>query len=485
MRELATPLLLWAFGTIFIVFLGFMHGGSDHPVSVSAVRFSHPLPSDNDMPQYFADWWYHHGHDEVAPIYPDQWLSGDRPPLQSAYVLSQRTFAWDGTGLHYEILGVVLQQLWIVGLWALLCSARIRGPTRALAMIAVLVSDVAIVHSFYVWPKLLAASFLLAAAALLIDPAAPTLRHRPWALALIAGLFSLAFLAHGAALFAVIPLATLALVRGLPSWRWVGAGVLAALLLLAPWSAYQRYFDPPGNRLAKWMLAGDVPIDSRGTGEAIRDSYSQAGWGGVIHNKKENFVQLTEGPDAVSETADGIGDLVSGDAEDGVRTIRFVRFRWILPALGLLIAAPFAMAVGWIRGSRDPDDWRFAIFSLTVVTAGCVAWALLLWGSLQSRPSIHIGSLALPILAMAGAVAGLRATFPRLAAVLVVANVISVLALYAPALDTVPGSGYSVTAAVFAAAGLAGFSICAFGAAGVFSRRQTAAALASPSAAAP
>jgi hypothetical protein len=273
-------------------------------------------------------------------------------------------------------------------------------------------------------------------------------------------------------------------IRGLPSWRWVGAGLLAGLILLAPWGAYQKYFDPPGSRLAKWMLAGDIPVDSRGTGEAIRDSYSEAGLAGVLHNKKENFKQLTEGPDAASQTWDGISDIASGDAAHGVRTIRFARFRWIFPALGLLIVAPFAMLAGAIRGRRDADDWRFAIFCLAVVTAGCVIWALLLWGSEQSRPSIHIGSLALPILAMAGAVAGLRATFPRLATVLVLANAVTVLALYTPALDHVPGSSYSPVAALLAAAALAGYGVCAFGVPPALSRRGNAAALASPGAAA-
>ena len=47
---------------------------------------------------------------------------------------------------------------------------------------------------------------------------------------------------------------------------------------MAPWSAYQKYGDPPGNRLTKWTLAGVVEVDDRGTAEAIFDSYGEAGW---------------------------------------------------------------------------------------------------------------------------------------------------------------------------------------------------------------
>ena len=54
-----------------------------------------------------------------------------------------------------------------------------------------------------------------------------------------------------------------------------GASVASFVLLTIPWSGYQHYVDPPGNRLLKWHLAGVVGIDPRGVGETLRDSYSQ------------------------------------------------------------------------------------------------------------------------------------------------------------------------------------------------------------------
>ena len=39
--------------------------------------------------------------------------------------------------------------------------------------------------------------------------------------------------------------------------------------------AYQRYDDPPGDRLIKWHLAGVSEIDDRGSLETIVDSYTQ------------------------------------------------------------------------------------------------------------------------------------------------------------------------------------------------------------------
>ncbi len=80
LRELAVPAALWALGSAFVVYLGFLHGGTDQPLALATTRFSHPLPTDNEIPRFFADWYFHHGHHGPPPPFAD-WLSSDRPPL--------------------------------------------------------------------------------------------------------------------------------------------------------------------------------------------------------------------------------------------------------------------------------------------------------------------------------------------------------------------------------------------------------------------
>src|SRR4029077_14748732 len=138
-------------------------------------------------------------------------------------------------------------QLWIVGLWALLLAARVGRTTRALAMIAVLLSDLAIVNGFYVWPKLLPAAMLLAVAALVLTPLWRRARHSLAAAGLIALLCGLAMLGHGSSVCGTVPLAVPAAGRALPSWRWLGVAAGVGIVLLGSWSAYQKYGDPPGN----------------------------------------------------------------------------------------------------------------------------------------------------------------------------------------------------------------------------------------------
>jgi hypothetical protein len=461
LRQLATPLALWALGSAFLVYLGFFHGGSDQPLATAATRFSGQLPSDNDIPLFFSEWFFAHGHHGVPPVFPGEWLASDRPPLQIGYGVMQQTFGWDHTGLHYQVMGVVLQQLWIVGLWALLCAGGAGRTTRALAMLTVLVSDVAIVNGFFVWPKLLPAAMLLAAAALVLTPLWEEIRGRLWGAALIAALLGLAMLGHGASVFSVVPLALIAAWRGLPSWRWLGVAVAVGLLFMAPWSAYQKYGDPPGNRLTKWMIGGVIDIDDRGTMETIVDSYEEVGFDGALHAKGQNFVALVGGGPMVTQLKGAIDEAKAGNSSNALGILRFALFLYLLPSLGLLLIALGAMAVGWRRRGRDPAEWSLACWCLIAAAIGAVAWALLMFGGTRAATVIHQGSLAIPILALCAAAVGVRAVYPRSGACLLGLNALLMLAIYVPSLDPLEGSVYSAWAGALAAFSLAGFALVA------------------------
>ena len=457
-RQLAIPFGLWILGSAFLVFLGFAHGGADHALSTAATRFSAgPLPSDNDIPHFFTEWVYANGHRGTPPVYPGEWLLSDRPPLQIGYMLAQRPLLWNANLLDYQLIGVMLQQLWIVAVWALLLAFRIGRVTRVLIVGTLLCSDLAITNGFFIWPKMLPAAMLIAVAALVVSPLWPEVRRSLWGAALVAALLGLALLGHGASIFGAIPIAIIAAYRGLPSARWIGVGLLVGIACMAPWSAYQRYKDPPGNRLTKWMLAGVVEIDGRGTREAIFDSYGEAGLGGTLHNKAENFVTMAGSGPFVDSADRAIGAVGDGDWGFGLRELRTILFFYFLPSLGLLLLAPVLMAAAWRCGRRSQPDWGFSLTCWSIVVIGCLFWGLILFGNGQSRAVLHVGSFALPLLAFVACVSGLRATFPRFAVYYCCVAAVVMLAVYIPALGTEEGTRYSVIALA-----LSGLSLLAF-----------------------
>ena len=464
LRALRIPLLLWILGSVFIVYLGFIHGGTENAIGMSGMRYAGGLPSDNDIPRYFAEWFAAEGHHGTPPTYPPDWLMSDRPPLQVGYVLSQESITVaDTQTLHYQILCVVVQQLWIVGLWALLVAGGARRLTMGLAMLAALVSDIAIANGFYVWPKLIAASFLLAALALVISP-----RWREWGRswrhgALLGSLLGLAMVAHGASVYGLIPILIIGAFRGIPSWRWIGAAAVVGIVLMGSWSAYQRYDDPPGDRLVKWHLAGVTEIDNRGSLETIVDSYREAGLSGALENKWNNVEDITGIARFDEDVGDSLDAIGEGNMTELLVSVRLYEFFEFLPMLGLLLIGPIAMAIRR-RHRESEDDWRFAIQTLVFVGIGLIFWALLQWGTPGSSSTIiHAGTLAIPLAAMAACVIGAASVSTRLAIAVVAINVLLVLLVYTPSLTPLPGTAYSPIASVLAAVGLLGYGLVAFG----------------------
>jgi hypothetical protein len=464
LRGLATPLALWALGSAFLIFLGFLHGAVHEPMQNSSTRFSQGLPSDNYIPYFYGNWFYAHAHSGMPPEFTGNWLASDRPPLQMGYLLTQQPFHLFMGELNYEVLGVCLQQLWIIGLWALLLALRVGRVTRALVMATLLVSDLTLVNGFYVWPKLLPAAMLLGGAALLITPLWGEVRGRLWGAVLVAALCGLGMMGHGSSAFGIIPIALIASFRGLPSWRWIGVAALTLVVVMGPWSAYGKWGDPPGNRLAKWYLGGDTEPDQKSVGEAILDGYGEAKLSTILHKKGQNFVAIFGGKamtDNLKQSGEAIG---RGDFEGSVRPLRSIFFFNLIPSLGLLLLGPVAMAINWRRRrSRDPDDWNAAKIVLLTFALGTVLWALIQWGGWTATTVIHQGSYLLPALGLAGCALALRAAWPRFAIGWLALNVVVMLVIYVPDFEPVEGSSFDLLNAILTTLALAAFAVTAFG----------------------
>jgi hypothetical protein len=464
LRKLRTPLLLWIFGSAFIIFFGFLHGGNSNAVTTAAYRFTGELPSDNDIPRYFSEWLSTHGH-QTPPLYPGEWLLSDRPPLQIGYVLAQRGFLNTPEGLHYQVLCVIENALWIPALWAVLIAVPLRRMTRGLAMLVAMISDIALVHGFFVWPKLIAAAFLLAALAVVLSPEWARDRRDLRVAGLIGGLLALSLLSHGSSLFGVIPLVILAAFRGVPSWRWIGVAIAALLIFYVPWTAYQHWADPPGNRLLKYQLGGLPEINSEGTVEAIANAYAKEGVVGTIDLKFENLKAIVGWPTTKNVYEAAVTAVEEGKPGIAVTQVRWDRFYCLGPFLGILLLGPIGMLIAWLtKKRREPDEWRFALLCLAFVVVACVSWGLLLFGNEVSRTTIHVGSLAVPLLGAVGCVVGLRSVYPRAGTVLALVNVLFVFLLYAPSFEPpVAGTSYSVLNGLLTLVSLGGIAWTLFG----------------------
>ena len=352
---------------------------------------SHELPPDNIIPRIFADK-LADGSDP-RPILGDvhsrdmnSWQSSDRPPLQAGLVLVHRAwlalFGWDAH-TQYQLLGALAQCLWIPALWAFFRAAGISARTAAIALASCIFSGFFLINSVFVWPKLLSAALVFLGMAVIVATQSDYLpdastgvsrRQRSGgtgALVLAASLAALALLAHSGVSFFYPVIAWLAVSR-----RFIGGlrstGIFVAVFAawLMPWSAYQKFYDPPGNHLLKWHLAGVPEIDDRSFPRALADSYARLTFDAFVANKAENAAVL------IGETR---------PLQPFAWPSRHDQFFNLVKTLGILNLGWFALAFAALRRrsdeSRNETKWSARLLAMGMATLALWILAMFLPGS--------------------------------------------------------------------------------------------------------
>jgi hypothetical protein len=434
---------------LLVLSFGFLYGGLRSPSQTAGTRFSHPLTNDNRLP-YLVFEGLRTAH-MPKPLVED-WRSSDRPPLATGIVAAQYPLFFGPKELLYTIVSVTLQCLWLPALWLLLAGWGLDRRLIALTLAACLLTGFTFLNTFFVWPKLLAAAYVLAAAALLLTEKRAELQRSPFVAALAGTLVALAMLAHGGSAFALIGLGiAMALLRRAVAVKRLALMGVVALALFAPWTLYQKYFDPPGNRLVKWHLAGVGLVDARPFLDSWRDAYRGLTPQRIVAGKRANLAAVTA---HLGEYGTALTRLGGADREAAGRELRLLGFRYFGCHLGVLLAGPLLLLVGVRRRFRSPA-WKAALAVWLCAGASLVVWCLLIFRSYEIL--VTQGSYAVNLLAMAGAVVAAWACAPRVAVSLVSLHVALNVVLYgvlmrcSPAGDALPVGTLNYTLAAIVA----------------------------------
>jgi hypothetical protein len=400
------PLLTALFVGMFFIGLAFVQGGiAAGALHTVGARFW--VSPDNKVPLLFAERLA--DARSLRGYLIGNWHSSDRPPLQTGIVLGQYPLFGD-RAVGYQLLATVAQMAWLPATWVAL-RARGYGERRIfVVLLATATTGVVFVNSVFVWPKMLAAGFAIAALAVLVSRApADRWRHAD---VLIAVLCGLSFLSHGGTAFALLALipAIYVFVKRRSAWRGMAVVALTLAALYLPWYAYQRLVDPPGDRLLKWQLAGVIQEDPRSAPRALVDQYRSLSFEVLFDHKAGNVLTLIARPAMWRVDPAGVSWR-----HGFLNVARIAQLNNLLPSAGPLLlglAALFVPASRRRLGRAPP----LALFTVLAV----LAWVVLLFGGAEATAIIATGPYAAVVMFIALLALGVS-VLPRWAAVAILA----------------------------------------------------------------
>lgn len=359
-------------------------------------------PGDDLIPYIFAERIY--DQQPLKPFCCGGWLSSDRPPLQAGIFLLQRPLRFFGNaGLQYQLLGTALQCLWLCGVWVFLQS--INTPERRIKQVLgfLIFSGFLFYNSLYLWPKLLSAGIMLFVFAIVAKVVTEDRRMTSPEAVLAATSFGLAIMAHpGGAFSAPALIALLIAKRKLFTVRRCALGVIVIGAIAIPWIGYQRFYDPPGNRLVKMHLAGVGEIDSRSVWQAIRDAYESHGVAALAAYKWSN-VSMLLGRNPI--------DLALTESS------RYPQSEYVWNAVGIINLGWLAALALFLRRKRTRAI-SYARWTTLAALLNLLIWSIVMFGP-HATITAH-GSYT-DILLLSIGLLGFLLTWPRLAVLLLLA----------------------------------------------------------------
>lgn len=364
---------------ILLLLITFGSGQHADYLIMAATAYSHPLPDDNQLPFVFAE--MIRSGELRSPMRGD-WLSSDRPPLQTGMVLLYGPPGISGGSvLFYQTVSTLAQTWALIGCYVL---ARSLGAGRVagwMAFALAAASPLFLVHAVFVWPKLLPAGLVCVTAALFFTRTLADVRLRASAGALAGLAAALSFGAHGATAFVLIGFALTALaLHRIPSFAFSAAGLATFAASYLPWTLYQHFVDPPGNRLLKWHVGGSIPVDDRGVLETLVDSLRDVSAANWLYGRLLNLEQIVSDPWARFTAP--VRLLLADDRAAMAEHLRAVDFFHWSAGLGLVAPILLLLPVALLLPGTRP-------------LAAAIAASLLVWAALIFDPGgavTHQGS---------------------------------------------------------------------------------------------
>lgn len=251
------------------------------------------LPIDNWIPKIFADQIW---EGKVRRPMIGDWLSSDRGPLQTGIVLIFYPLL-PNDALLYQVVATILQALILLPVWLVLGRFSVKRGSEI--SFALGMSSLVVLHSLFVWPKLIAATYVLLVYLYLHTNRETILSTR--SILIISASSALAMLSHGGAIFSLVVIGLFYFYdcfrssQSQQGLKNVIVLILLFLLFMGPWLAYGKLIDPSSARLVKWHFAGHIPPSEIPFLDLLQMAYQRITFNEWLQGRVANFRVIFSG----------------------------------------------------------------------------------------------------------------------------------------------------------------------------------------------
>lgn len=277
--------ILMVTGLILVIGFYFYQGDS---IQVYASNRWINLPIDNWLPKILSDQAI---SGSIGNPMIGDWLASDRPPLASGIFMLYSLMS--NNDILYQVYSTWLQVLILFPVIFLIQKYIHHRLYATITFVLYITSSAFLYNTVFVWPKLLASTFVFIFFLVLFYY--DSLKLSAATVAIIAALSSaLAMLSHGGSAFPLLVLSLLLLPFLFNrNWKFLMLFVVCTFATYFPWALFQKIEFPPGDRLLKWHLAGLIEVSQLDLLSALKFSYQSVEFRDIyeriVVNLSQNF----------------------------------------------------------------------------------------------------------------------------------------------------------------------------------------------------
>lgn len=248
------------------------------------------LPIDNVLQLYFGNLVL---SDLPTTEYLGDWLMSDRPPMGAAVYVWIRSLAFfeNDTDMVYQVINVFILSTWSWAVVSLMSFLKCSRKTIGFTLFIMAINNCVVINTVFTWhkmPTLPMYAMLVIAYYKIID--AKEFNTENTFLSVLIGCCAVtSMMFHGTIVIGILGLILALIIKVRTNIKNIIVMLITFIIGYSPWFVYQKFINPPGDRLMKMYFAGTDGLEQNSLVSSIVNAYKTTDMSVILENKLANI----------------------------------------------------------------------------------------------------------------------------------------------------------------------------------------------------